>query len=301
MPLDEDINEDVPQAQTEGIARRLLGDDLVNRYGDVIGARKPTAADVLRDFTIGFTKGADKADELKMKVRDTYENAYAKRQRAAIAQAQQDGEKVKTMTAAIREAAKYPGYATGILKEALAPLGLQPTPTVLKMMADIDLMGNTPLDELDAAADDGKGTVVMGAAAAAMGSPLNFAKFLSENARRRRDDQATGNAIIETQAKRLKLKRDKLKFAQEKKKAPLSIRDAQLSNQIKEKRLNKPDVAIGMTGVPEIDAELAGSDETASTLQPAPTTAPATSPVTAPLATPSQTDVDAAKARLGLR
>jgi len=61
------------------IAKRLLGPDLAQRYGDVIGARPTGVGDIARDFALGALSGDPfKADQVKAKVFEQF--AATKRQ-----------------------------------------------------------------------------------------------------------------------------------------------------------------------------------------------------------------------------
>lgn len=252
MPLDEQQmqaeSSPVPQAQTEGIARRLLGDDLVNRYGDVIGARKATAADVLRDFTIGFSQGREKVDELHMKVQKQFQTSYAKQEAAAIEAKKADSAKVKTVLEAIKTVQGLPpGHRASILKDTLDAAGISYSNAAVKLFTDSDLVSQLPMEKLaEAAGPDG--ALSTAEVSGVMGSGLNAAKFLSEVSRKNRDEQATQGLILNAERTKLRAKRDAVAAAVERKTAPfrvegakLSIENARLNAAVKEKALNTAD------------------------------------------------------------
>jgi hypothetical protein len=288
----------VPQAQTEAIARRLLGDDLVNRYGDVIGARPSTAVDSLRDFTLGFTHGQNKVDDLHLKVQKQYQDAYTKQQRAAVAAKTGDIKQAKAILDAIKTVQGLPpGHRTAILKETLEGAGIPYSAAALKMFADSDLLSQLPMDDLQKAVDDG--TLSTSEISGVMGSGLNAAKFISEAARRKREDQQTQGLILNAERTKIETKRDQLAFDEARKtrgldilKKRLTVGGLELGNKLKQKALDK--AGKGLTGIPEIDAELAGT----------PLPAGAAPTVQTPGGTGStntaQNALAAAKARLGI-
>jgi hypothetical protein len=211
MPLDDTIKE-VPQADTEAIARRLMGDSLVDRYGDVIGARDTGVADVLRDFTIGFSQGQQKVDELHLKMQDTFRDQYNKAAERAVADKKLDMEKTSAAWEAVKWASeKAPrGYASGILKERLAQLGFEPTPTSLKMLADADFVAQLPKNMIDEAVANGNVNSTM--LNAYFSDPMELDKFRNNAVERQRDEADTGRIILDTENKALKNKTDRAKY-----------------------------------------------------------------------------------------
>jgi len=242
MPFD-DTMKNVPQADSDAIARRLLGDDLVNRYGDVIGARQPGTADVLRDFTVGFSQGRDKVDELHLKVQEQARKAYNKQAQAAVAAKAQDNETVKTVLSAIKTVQGLPpGQRAAVLKDTLDQAGIPYSNAAIKMFTDADMLSRLPPGTLN---ELGTSSVISTAdIAGVMGSGLNAAKFMESMAQRKRDDQTTQTMILGAEQKRVKSVQDATKFAEWKKNnalkqtgAKLSIKNARLNAQVKEKKL----------------------------------------------------------------
>jgi hypothetical protein len=303
MPLDDILGADeggmeaatdsVPQGDTATIARRLLGDDLVNRYGDVIGARKTTAADVLRDFTLGFQNGQAKVDELKLKIQERYQDAYVKQQRSALAKAKIDADKVKGVLDTIKTIQSLPpGHRASILKEQLQAIGIEPSASALKMFTDSDMIAQLPIDKLAEAADNTD--VNTSDLAGVMGSGLNAAKFLGEVRRRQKDETQTGNLILEREKKRLSIMDAAAKFNE--RQAQSGIRQERAEQQVERGKLGikkdklsiakskaklakdaaKP--AASLTGDPVLDAALSGGT-------------PATPPPAAPVGIKSITQV----------
>lgn len=247
MPFDDTVQE-IPQAATEGIARRLLGDDLVNRYGDVMGARKTTAADVLRDFTIGFRHGQEKVDELHMKVQDTARKAYNKQAEKALASKQQDIQTTKAAWQAATWISEHgpAGYKEKMLKEQWDKLGVTYTPTTLKMFADADFLAQLPQKDIDKGIEDG--TIDTSMLNAFTGDSMKASQFRSEAMKRKRDEADTNRMILGAEGTRIKQQRDRLKLKQEKQayaagvpqaKDTLSITNAQLNADVKRQKLAK--------------------------------------------------------------
>lgn len=248
MPFDDTVAE-VPQAQTEGIARRLLGDDLVNRYGDVMGARKTTAADVLRDFTIGFRHGQEKVDEIHMKMQDTARKAYNKQAERALAAKQLDMKTAGEAWEAVKWAAeKAPrGYAAGMLKERLKVLGIEPSPTALKMLTDADWVAQLPRAEIDKAVHE-DGTIDTPMLNAYFTDPMKLDQFRNQAVRRQRDEADTNRMILGAERTRITQKRDKIKLADEsaahraglpQRKAELGVANAEATLGLRQQKLAK--------------------------------------------------------------
>jgi hypothetical protein len=229
MPLN-DVIENVPQGETEGIARRLLGDDIVSRYGDVIGARKAGMADVLRDFTLGFTKGQGAVDALHLKVQDQFSQQYHQAATTAAAEKKIDVDKAKAALKALKDVQGLPpGNRVAVLKDTYDALGITNMTTPLKMFADSDILAQLPMDKLEKAAAEG--TLSTAQMSAVFGDASKATQFINEAARRKRDEAQTGNAILAAERTALSMKRDKLKLAEEKARHPLSIKDAQLRSE----------------------------------------------------------------------
>ena len=305
MPVFDGQDAGVPQSDSDAIARRLLGDDLVNRYGDVIGTRKPGAADALRDFTVAFSHGQAKADELKMKVQENYREAYTTAQRNAIAAKQADIDKSKAVLDAIKTVQSLPpGQRAGVLKETLDSMGLPHSAAAIKMFTDSDHYAMLPMDILETAASDG--TLSTEQISGVFGSALNAAKFMAETARKKRDQQTTGNMVLRAEDQKIKARLDKLKLQREKQfgvmRDRLSIKNATLDAKIKEKNLAKK------AAVDPFEALLAESEGPT----PADVVTPAAGvaipqPAPGPAATPpavvesGASDVSKAKTLLGLK
>lgn len=304
MPLDQTINE-VPQAQTEGIARRLMGDDLVNRYGDVIGARQTTAADVLRDFTIGFSHGREKVDQLHTQMQGKFRDEYNKAADRAITDKKLDIEKTTSAWEAIKWAAeKAPrGYATKMLKERLTALGFDPeslSPTAMKMLSDADFVAQLPKEKLDGAIANGQvDSTMLGAYAS---NPENLDRLRSEAVDRTHREVQTGELVLNAEHKALKAKQDRARFQDWRTRRPLSIANARLRNEnlgLQNQKL-KNDAGGGI-----LEQILSGKGlgMTPTPVEPTAQTQPvAGADVPSPLKpAPTADAVDAAKARLGLK
>lgn len=155
MPLEDALNNPsqtaaVPQADTERVARSLVGDDLVNRYGDVLGIRKPGLADAARDFALGMTHGADKVTQLKMQVRDEYDKRQLQAQRRGMAQVQIEKEKVNGFFDLVNKARSLPNksLAQTFLKEQLPQLGYGNNAAMIKLIMDPTFFDQPTLQHL---------------------------------------------------------------------------------------------------------------------------------------------------------
>lgn len=310
MPFNDTMQE-VPQSQTDAIARRLLGDDLVDKYGDVIGARKTGPADVLRDFTIGMHQGAGKVDELHAQVQDQFEKSYNQAATRAIEAKKADIAKGQAFIGAIKTIQGLPpGHRAAVLKETLDQMGIPYSGAAIKMFTDSDMLGNVPLGELENRVNDG--TISTNDIAGVMGSGTNAAQFMQNMARKKQDDQATSNMILSAENTRIRNQAARLKLKTDKSLAPLSIKNAQLRGEVMQKALDKN---TGITGIPEIDnairAGVMGQQQPNGQAQGTPTTPvpgnigqgqPTVQSQAQPLAAPAAgNDVEAAKARLGLK
>jgi hypothetical protein len=206
MPLEDVLNQadptdptaGVPQAQTEAIAKKLLGEDGFNRFGDVVGARPATWRDALRDFTIGMTKGADTVETLRLKQREQFQEAVYREQRAALAKAKIDADNVKSVLDTVVTVSKLPaGYRAGILKEHLQKLGVEPSPTMLKMMTDSDMIASMPIEQLYEAATRADGTIDMAKLGAVMSDSKAGADFFVNMIRAQQDKAQIGKMALD--------------------------------------------------------------------------------------------------------
>lgn len=85
------------QAATMKIARQLLGPDLAERYGDVVGGRPVTAGDVARDFAIGaISRDPGKADAIKAQVYQQYNDQLRKEEDQANQRTQAAAQKMNS-------------------------------------------------------------------------------------------------------------------------------------------------------------------------------------------------------------
>lgn len=233
MPFDDTIP-DVPQSDTDAIARRLMGDSLVDRYGDVIGARPTEAKDVLRDFTIGFSKGQEQVDSLHMKMQTTFRDEYNKAAERALAAKKADADKASAAWDAIKWAAeKAPrGYAAQMLKERLATLGFDPkslSPTALKMLTDADWFAQLPTKEIDEAVKSNR--IPSAVFNAYFTDPMQADKFRNDAVSRARHQADTDRLIQTTEDRARKAKEDRQKFRAWRQDRPLSIKNAQLRSE----------------------------------------------------------------------
>lgn len=128
----------LPQADTMKIATQLLGPDLAQRYGDVIGARPTSVQDIARDFAVGTISGdPNKADSLKARVVQNFNEEMRREQDAAIARDQEDRRKLDALFEVIRESRKAPKkYRREFLRDGLARIGMEANPLVEKIITE---------------------------------------------------------------------------------------------------------------------------------------------------------------------
>lgn len=161
MPIDNALNPDptggVPQADTERVARGLMGDDMINRYGDALGVRPATTVDHLRDFTMGMTHGADKVTALKLQVQDAYAKRQLGAQRLAVAEAMQKKQKVMGLFDGIEKLRTVqPNLRAAIAKEVFTGLGYENvSPAWIKVASDPDFFDGNSLSKLRQLVNDG--------------------------------------------------------------------------------------------------------------------------------------------------
>lgn len=130
------IPKDVPQSDAAVIAERLLGPELADRYGDVLGTRKGRAGDFWRDFGNEYA-GKGQAEAIKQRVIGQYQQKYRREQQEAQQKDQEDRLKITSLADLIRSVKGMPkGHAAGIIKAGLDKLGMSASPEVLKLFAD---------------------------------------------------------------------------------------------------------------------------------------------------------------------
>lgn len=128
----------VAQAKDDTVARGLLGDELVNRYGDVLGLRKETWKDFWRDFG-NELGGRGNAERIKQRVIDQYQTREREERLAAQQRDEQDRSKLQAFTTLVTKMKDIPkGHRQGILKAGLAQLGMDSTPEAQKLLADVE-------------------------------------------------------------------------------------------------------------------------------------------------------------------
>lgn len=261
-----------PQADTMTIAKRLLGPGAADRYGDVIGARPTELRDVMRDFAIGMaSKDPTKADQLKMQVAQGYAEEYRREEAAAVERQQNDRAHVNSIFRAIKQARTLPqAYRAPFLKETLMGLGIEPSPVVLKMLADDENIKTEEIitPEIEAAVQDDP-TGQRENIETTLKDPAVAAEYINNQRLAASRKKETGKLILR-QRKSRGLPQAK----------PQGVAQPTA----------KPKKSAGLTGIPEIDAELTGEVPM--------TTTSTTSTVTS--GAPSDEDVAAAAERLGV-
>lgn len=139
----------VPQSDTEKVARGLVGDEMVNRYGDVLGVRKSTWADTARDFALGAAAdprtgkpaGIAGADAAKQQIRDQYDKSARQAERAGIARADEARKNNQTFAEGMKTSRRVPkARRKDYIRELATQSGLKiDSPAVINALADSDL------------------------------------------------------------------------------------------------------------------------------------------------------------------
>lgn len=128
----------VPQSDRDAIARRLLGDEMTDRYGDALGLRKETWKDFFRDMgnELGRTGNADR---VKQRVVDQYRQREQDERAAAQQRDEEDRAKLGSFINLVKTMKDIPkGHRQGILKAGAAKLGMEGSPEVVKLLADVE-------------------------------------------------------------------------------------------------------------------------------------------------------------------
>jgi hypothetical protein len=145
MPLNDVINPPsadagIPQANTESIARGLMGNDIVDNFGHAMGVRPTTAADVMRDTYLGATVGPANVAKLHQDALKQWRQENIDSQRLGFAQATADAQKREEWIHAVnyaRDPANLsPKYRVAYVTEVAKTLGLTPSPTIMKQLVD---------------------------------------------------------------------------------------------------------------------------------------------------------------------
>lgn len=266
----------VAQADTERVARGLVGDDLVNRYGDVIGARRATAADALRDFALGTTKGADAVTGMKLQVRKAYEDRQIQAERAGVARAAQAREQVAGWGRLITQSKLMPKtIRKKYIETGLSKLGLpEADPLFIAAATDPDIpladaLSDPKVQELlnsDPFEAQALITKMTGDGHAALAYVQQYQQLKAQNKTAENDAlvlklnklklvkgmedayRAAGPVGLAQarETEKLKLKTDRLAYKERK----IKLKTA-------EKKLAGGG-SKGLTGIPEIDAQLSG-------------------------------------------
>lgn len=260
MPVEETIQA-IPQSDTDTIARRLLGDDMVDRFGDVIGARPHGLRDVARDFALGVSGGPTASLELRTKVQEQFQKAYNTEAKAAAARAQQDRETATMVINTLKTVSGLPpGHRASIFQETLDQAGIPYSKAAVKFLVDADTASQLPMPLLFEKARSGELTTAN--ISAVLGSASNTARWYTDMMRASRDRIETGNKILEAEKKALSIRdlQDRMRVRAERERVTTiglqeRVKSQKLSNASKRRKLTAP--ATGAGGLPpDIAAEL---------------------------------------------
>lgn len=176
----------IVQANTDRIARQLLGDDLVNQYGDTMGARTPTFADRIRDFGSTMAGGPEKTQSLKNQARTAYQDARYKAAQTGLVQARIARAKGIALADAIKTAQEAPtSQRKQLFSAMLDEQGLDHSPAVAGLFMHEDILGSRSLAAFDKGLRDG--SISIDDAATTLGSPKAALDYLGKL---RANDQA---------------------------------------------------------------------------------------------------------------
>lgn len=151
-----------PQAGGAGVSARLLGPDLAEKYGDVLGTRPKRGGDFLRDFVVGMANGGDPtaADAMKMKVQESYANEYAASRKREQEDRDQALQTIQTMQKTLTELpAMSKHLRKPYLKKTAEALGLDADPFLAdvadepgfaEFVSDPDVQANIEKDPVSA-------------------------------------------------------------------------------------------------------------------------------------------------------
>jgi len=275
MPFEETIKS-IPQADTDRIARRLLGDQVVDNYGDVIGARKHTMRDVARDFALGVAGGPTKSGELRLKVQEQFQKAYDKEAKAAAVRKQQDREQATMVLGALKTVSGLPpGQRASIFKDTLDQAGIPYSNAAVKFLTDADTLAQLPLDQLMEKAQSGE--ISTASIGQVFGSAQQAANWYTNMVRAQKDREQTGNMILDHEIKTLKLKDIQAKMVERDRQAAMReqglrerIKAQKLSNVSKRQKLTKGAGGGLLTGIdPTIAAAMSGPTTPRTSVTPA--------------------------------
>lgn len=261
MPL-EDTIQAIPQSDTDTIARRLLGDDMVDRFGDVIGARPHGLRDVARDFALGVSGGPTASLELRTKVQEQFQKAYNTEAKAAAARAQQDRETATMVINTLKTVSGLPpGHRASIFQETLDQAGIPYSKAAVKFLVDADTAAQLPMPLLFEKARSGELTTAN--ISAVLGSASNTARWYTDMMRASRDRIETGNKILEAEKKALSIRdlQEKMRIRAENERVQAAglrerVKAQKLGNVKKRRALDAPPKGAA-GGLPEdIAAEL---------------------------------------------
>jgi hypothetical protein len=191
----------VAQSDTATVARSLLGDAAVEQFGDVIGARPAGIKDVLRDFTIGMSKGPGEVEKIKAMQLKAYNDALFKQQQTALARKKAEMEQVGVALDTYKKVQGMPvGARASLLKSSLEAIGVTPDPAALKLMLDGDVFSQVPFEDLMEA--NTRGELSVAELQAVFGSAKGALDFVSEMTRAQKDRQQINSIALDILRKR---------------------------------------------------------------------------------------------------
>lgn len=147
MPLTDVISPPAPnagiaQSNPDTIARSLVGNDLVDKFGHAMGVRQMTPADVMRDMNLGAAIGPANVAKLHAKAQKQLADQHIEALRVGFAQEAADRAKREELLQAIKDSRNpnfiTPKYAKEYLDGVAKNLGLTISPTILKQFTDAE-------------------------------------------------------------------------------------------------------------------------------------------------------------------
>jgi hypothetical protein len=192
----------IPQADTMRIAKQLLGPQLAERYGDVIGARPTGIADIARDFAIGTISGdMFKADQLKSQVVQQYQESYQREEQAGRQRDAENRQKVDALFRGLDQVRRVPKeFRKDLLQHVLqSTVGSEAHPLVAKILSDPDKfesVNELTSEDMQRLADDDP-QAFLDNATQVIGDPRQAIEFLGGLQRLKQQRVQTQNSILD--------------------------------------------------------------------------------------------------------
>jgi hypothetical protein len=194
-----DFTGGVVQANPDAIARSLVGNDLVDKYGHAMGVRPTTPADVARDAYLGATVGPVTVRKLHADAQQQLQENHFAALREGLARQEAARQKMQTMIQGLKtvmDPKLVPlSQRARIYTNLMTAAGYPPDKDVVAMLTDAkDKNGEKNLNTLlSTAVNQGMTADEFGAINQDMSAFLDFKKSAIQMAAQQ---QATANAVV---------------------------------------------------------------------------------------------------------